>query len=284
MAETQGRVAIITGAARGVGRATAVVLARAGCDIVAVDVAKPIEGNPQSTASGSELADVAALVENQGRTCITFSCDVRDSAAMAAVAKETFDTFGHIDILVPQAAVAVHAPLETMADAEWDLVLGVNLLGVVRSLRPVIPIMKHQHSGRIVVVGSVGARSGAKGVASYVASKWGLIGLAKSAAMELGPFNITVNAVCPTAINTTFFRSDEQYKDMVPELYEQNATAAERERQVQELLKVNHALPIPWIEPEDVAEAIAFLTSDRARYISGEVLDIAAGWNAQHMG
>jgi SDR family mycofactocin-dependent oxidoreductase len=284
MKDLEGRVAAITGAARGIGRATAIALARQGADVVAIDVAEPIEGNPQSVGTEEELTETVALVEGEGRKALAVKADVRDSAAMDRAMQSAVDEFGGLDVVVANAGVAVHRPLERMTDEQWELVLGVNLLGVVKTIRAAIPHLKRQGSGRIITISSVGGRGGTPGVVSYAASKWGLIGLTKTAALELAPFNVTANVVAPGVVATPLFRDDEQYRDTRPDLYEKEMTFEERDAEMDRWVRdAFHALPVGFMEPEAIADAVAFLASDRARYVTGEVLDVAAGANARHM-
>jgi SDR family mycofactocin-dependent oxidoreductase len=281
----EGRGAVITGAARGIGRATAVALAREGADVAAIDVAQPIEGNPQTTGTQEELAETARAVEALGRRCLPIEADVRRYAEMEGAMRAAVDEFGGLGIVIANAGIALHAPLERMTEEQWRLVLDVNLTGTFNTVRAAAPHLIERRWGRIVAVSSVGGRAGTPGVAAYSSSKWGQISLVKTAALELGGYGITANAVCPTSVDTPLFRSDAQYRDMVPNLYEQETSFKEREEAVKRMMSTQvHALPVPWVDPEDIANAIEFLVSEKARYISGEVLDVAAGSNAHHMG
>jgi NAD(P)-dependent dehydrogenase (short-subunit alcohol dehydrogenase family) len=283
--ELTGKTALVTGAARGIGAATAVVLAERGANVVAYDVAAPIPVNPQSMGTPEELAATVAAVEQAGAGAMAITADVRDGAALQAAVADATTAFGSVDILVANAGVAIHAAFAEMTDEQWDVVLGVNLMGVVRAMRAVIPSMRNRGWGRIVTISSVGGRGGTPGVASYAASKWALIGVTKTAALELARDGITVNAVAPTTVDTPLYRSDEQYRDMMPDLYEREMSFEDRDRAVGAWVASNfNAIPVPYIEPGDVAHAVAFLASPRSRYITGEVIDVAAGANARHLG
>jgi NAD(P)-dependent dehydrogenase (short-subunit alcohol dehydrogenase family) len=163
--------------------------------------------------------------------------------------------------------------------------LQTNLMGVVRLVRASLPHLRTQRYGRVVTISSVGGRIGVPGVASYSVAKWGVISLTKTAALEHAADGITVNCVAPGVVDTELFNADEQYADMVPHLYGPDApptTFQERKQAVNELVaSALHAIPVPYLQPEDIAEAVVFLLSDRARLITGEVMDVAAGFNAR---
>ncbi len=275
MARLKGKVALITGAARGIGRATAVAMAREGADIALVDIASPkgvknIDG--YRLANRSELAEAASLVEKEKRNAIQIVADVRDLEAMNQAAQRTVRELGGLDILVASAGIVIGSPFEQMNLGQWTDVIDVNLTGVANSMWAALPQMKKQKSGKMIVLASTIGRQGFSGVANYVATKWGVIGLVKTLALELGQYNITVNAVSPTVVNTPLYRSEagEEF----------NGVDSPQEQDAQ--ISLNHALPIPVLNPEDIADGILFLASNEAKYISGIALDIAAGSNARY--
>jgi NAD(P)-dependent dehydrogenase (short-subunit alcohol dehydrogenase family) len=275
MARLKGKVALITGAARGIGRATAVAMAREGADVALVDIASPkgvknIHG--YRLANRSELAEAASLVEKEKRNAIQIVADVRDLEEMNQAAQRTVRELGGLDILVASAGIVIGSPFEQMKPGQWTDVIDVNLTGVANSMWAALPQMKKQKSGRMIVLASTIGRQGFSGVSNYVATKWGAIGLVKTLALELGQYNITVNAVSPTVVNTPLYRSE------VGEEF--NGVDSPQEQDAQTLL--NHALPIPVLNPEDIADGILFLASNEAKYISGIALDIAAGSNARY--
>lgn len=270
-----GKVALVTGAARGIGRATAIELARQGADIVLLDIADPkgvsnIHG--YRLANREELDKAVQLVAAEGRQAIPIVADVRNLDAMKEAADTTLNQLGKIDILVANAGIAIWSPFAEMQPDQWQSVIDVNLTGVANSMWAVIPQMQKQQSGKIITLASIGGRMGVAGVTNYSATKWGVIGLTKSAALELGEDNITVNAVAPTAVNTPLYRSEGQLKSTGMSSFEEQDRA----------MLGYHSLQVPAVEPEDIAKAIAFLASDQARYISGMVLDVAAGGNARY--
>lgn len=270
-----GQVALITGAARGIGRATAIELARQGADLVLLDIADP-QGVENifgyRLANSDELNKAVELVKAEGVTAIPIVADVRNLDRMKEAAKMTVDRLGKIDILVANAGIAIWSPFDKMQPQQWQNVIDVNLTGVANSMWAVIPQMQKQQSGKIITLTSIGGRMGVPGVANYASTKWAVIGLTKTIALELGKDNITVNAVAPTAVNTPLYRSEGQYI----------STGMSSFAEQDEAMLGFHALPVPIVEPEDIANAIAFLASDKARYISGLVLDVAAGGNARY--
>ena len=270
-----GKVAFVTGAARGIGRATAVELARQGADVALLDIAEP-QGvkniHSYRLATRKDLERSVRLVEAQGRKAIALTADVRNLDALKQAVGRTVEQFGRLDILVANAAIAIWSPFIEMTSGQWSDVVDVNLTGVANSMWAAIPQMQKQKSGKIIVVSSIGGRQGVAGVANYSATKWAVIGLAKSVALELGNDNITVNVVAPTAVNTPLYRSEGQRRST-------NMKSAQDQDRA---MLGYHSLPVPALEPEDIALAIAFLSSDTARYISGTVLDVAAGGNARY--
>ncbi len=277
MGRLKGKVAIITGAARGIGRACAVAMAREGADIVALDIAKQMPGiTGYRLSTPDDLKETERLVKTQGRRCLSIQGDVRDMEAMRQMAERTIKELGKIDILVANAGIAAWSPFATMTDEQWNNVIDVNLTGAANSMRAVLPHMIERKQGRIIALSSIGGRAGAAGVANYAATKWGIIGLVKTAALELGKDNITVNAVCPTAVNTPLYRSEGQRRSTLPNL--DRPTDADQDDQMLQY----HALPVPALEPEDIADSVVFLASDQARYITGAAIDVAAGGNARY--
>ena len=270
-----GKVALVTGAARGIGRATAIELAKKGADVALVDIADPqgVENiHSYRLATEAELDEAVSLVEAEGRKALKIVADVRDLAAMKQAAQTTVSQLGGLDLLVANAGIAIWSPFVEMNPGEWQDVIDVNLTGVANSMWAVVPKMQQQQDGNIIIVSSIGGRQGVAGVANYASTKWAVIGLAKSAALELGADNIRVNAVAPTAVDTPLYRSEGQYLSTGMNSFEEQ----------DEAMLGYHSLPVPIVQPVDIAKAIAFLASDEARYISGMVMDVAAGGNARY--
>jgi 3-oxoacyl-[acyl-carrier protein] reductase len=240
-----GKVALVTGGARGIGRATVLELAKSGAD-VAINYA------------GSEAAakQVAEEVESLGRKAIIIQANVADSASVGEMVKKVVDEFGKLDILVNNAGITKDNLLMRMKEEEWDAVIDVNLKGVFNCIKAVTRQMMKQRSGRIINISSVVGVMGNPGQANYVAAKAGVIGLTKTTARELASRGITVNAIAPGYIET----------DMTSKLGED---VKEGMMSLIPLARLGH--------PEDIAKAVRFLTSEDASYITGQTLHVDGG-------
>lgn len=263
MGEFSGRVALITGAAHGQGRASALALAREGAGIAALDVARPMEYPGYAMGSSADLDALAGECRALGVECRTFVADVRDDLAVTAAVAGTVETFGRIDILFNNAGICAYGLAHELTEQAWDAMLDINLKGSWLVARRVIPVMIRQKSGVILNNSSVAGLRGMGRLSHYAASKWGLTGLTKSWAIELAPYGIRVNSIHPTGVNTPM-------NDGLAEL-EGLTTREIAER------SAGNLLPVPWIEPEDVAAAVIFLASDRSRYVTGAQFVIDAG-------
>jgi len=263
MGEFAGRVAFITGAAHGQGRATALALAGEGARIAAFDLARPLSYPGYTMGSPSELDSLAAACAELGSECLGFSGDVRDDTAITAAVDATVSLFGRIDILFNNAGICAYGLAHELTEEAWDTMLDINLKGAWLVARRVIPIMMRQRSGVIINNSSVAGLRGMGRLSHYAASKWGLTGLTKSWAIELAPYGIRVNSIHPTGVNTPMNDGLAALEGLTPkEIAERSA---------------GNLLPVPWIEPEDVANAVLYLASDRARYVTGAPLVIDAG-------
>jgi SDR family mycofactocin-dependent oxidoreductase len=258
-----GRVAFVTGAAHGQGRATALAFARAGAHVAAFDVARPLAYPGYAMGSGDDLASLAAECEALGVRCLPFAGDVRDDAAVTAAVGGAVDALGRIDVLFNNAGICAYGLAHELTEDAWDAMLDINLKGAWLVARRVIPVMIAQRGGVIVNNSSVAGLRGMARLSHYAASKWGLTGLTKSWALELAAHGIRVNAVHPTGVNTPMNDGLAALEGTTP------AAIAER--------SAGNLLPVPWIEPEDVAAAVLYLASDAARYVTGASLVVDAG-------
>lgn len=279
MGKLEGKVALITGGARGQGRSNAITLAREGANIVICDIAADeFETIPYSLGSGEQMNETVRLVEELGRRCVAIKADVRDSHQMQAVADRAIAEFGRIDILNANAGVISYAAVAKMTDQQWNETVDTNLKGTFNSIRAVLPQMIRQKYGRIVATSSYAGRSAYQNIGHYVASKWGIIGLVKATALEVANKGITVNAICPTNVNTDLIHNETTYRLFRPDL--ENPTKED----VIGAFTADIGISIPWIELEDVSNTILFLVSDESRYITGETINVAGGQNAKNVG
>ena len=258
-----GKVAVITGAAHGQGRAAALALAREGARIAALDVARPLAYPGYALGSGDDLRALAEACRALGVECLTFAADVRDDAAVGAAVAETVRRFGRIDILFNNAGICGYGLAHELTEDAWDAMLDINLKGSWLVARRVIPVMIAQGSGVILNNSSVAGLRGMARLSHYAASKWGLTGLTKSWAIELAPHGIRVNSLHPTGVNTPMNDGLASLEGLTP------AEIAER--------SAGNLLPVPWVEPEDVAAAVCFLASDDARFVTGAQFVLDAG-------
>jgi SDR family mycofactocin-dependent oxidoreductase len=278
----RGKAAIITGAARGIGRATAVAFAREGADVMGIDIAGPVSSTLEVVqATPDELAETGRLVEAAGMRWCEARLDQRDLAALRAAADKAHATFGRLDILFANAGIQSFKPILDWQDADWHDTIDVNLTGTCNAIRAVAPHLVENGGGRIIVTSSTQGRHGTKFGAAYSASKWGIIGLMKSAALEFGEHKITVNAVIPGLIDTPLTRHRDRYAQAVDDL-KSKAPIAALEAEAKKKLIAKTPLGVPWIEPEAVAPVVVFLASDEASMVSGATYDVTGGDSANN--
>jgi SDR family mycofactocin-dependent oxidoreductase len=275
MGNFDGKVAFITGGARGQGRSHALHLARAGADIVICDALGAQPTAPVHMASEDDLKETVRLIEAEGRKILTRQVDVRDLAGLTQFADDAVAEFGKIDIALANAGIMSFGPLDEMSATVWQDTIDTNLTGVFNTFRAVVPHMKKAGYGRIVATSSGGGRLGFPNLSHYVAAKWGVIGLVKSLALEVCKDGITVNAVTPTNVNTDMIRNKPTVELFMPGV--ENPT----QEQIEEAFVIN-PMGIPWLEPSDVSKLIMFLVSDDAKYITGETMGPLAGQAANN--
>jgi SDR family mycofactocin-dependent oxidoreductase len=263
MGEFAGKVAFITGAAHGQGRATALALAREGARIGAFDIARPMSYPGYEMGTPTELESLVDACRQLGTECVTFAGDVRDDIAVTQAVEETTHRFGRIDILFNNAGICAYGLAHELTEEGWDAMLDINLKGAWLVARRVIPVMIRQGSGVIINNSSIAGLRGMGRLSHYAASKWGLTGLTKSWAIELAPYGIRVNSIHPTGVNTPMNDGLAALEGLTAQ------QIAER--------SAGNLLPVPWIEPDDVAQAVLYLASDRARFVTGAPLVIDAG-------
>lgn len=273
-----GRVAVITGGARGQGRSHAVELARRGADIAVCDLCHDVASVGYPLATEDDLAETVRLVEQEGRRCVSAVADVRELDAMVAFVDGAQADLGSVDVLVANAGVSTMGSICTMDAGQWSETIDINLTGVFNAMRAAAPHMRRQRWGRIIGISSMMGRSSNPGIPAYVASKWGVIGLCKSVAYELAAFGVTVNAIAPGNVSTPMIHNDTLYRLMRPDLEQPTR------EEVAPGLAGLHVQPVPWLEPEEITAAVVFLVSEGARHITGSVIDVDAGASARFTG
>ncbi|MDG2027684.1 MAG: mycofactocin-coupled SDR family oxidoreductase [Acidimicrobiales bacterium] len=266
MGKLEGKVAFITGAARGQGRAHAVRLAEEGADIVAVDVCRQFDSVGYAMATRDDLDETARLVKDLGRGVVTSEVDVRDAAALAEALESGMAELGQVSVVIANAGVGPGGMVAD--DQQWDDIVGVNLKGVFNTGRVVIPSMIEAGLGGSIILtsstgGLIGSPTNNAGMLGYTAAKHGVIGLMRSWANYLAPHRIRVNSIAPTTVRTPMANNGDV------SLIVQHAPELEN--------ALTNALPVEAVEAIDIANAAAWLASDEARYVTGTVVPVDAG-------
>ena len=268
-----GKVAFITGAARGQGRSHAIRLAQEGADIIAVDICEDVPGIPYPGPTEADLAETAKLVEALDRRIVATKADVRDYPALKAAVDDGVAQLGRLDIVSANAGIGT-SPVKAweLDDATWQTMLDINLTGVWHAAKAAIPhLIEGGNGGSIILTSSAAGLQGYENIAHYVSAKHGVVGLMRTLALELAPYMIRVNSIHPTQVDTDMIQNEATYRLFRPDLErptkEDFASASQ---------SVN-ALPIPWVEPVDISNAVLFLASDEGRYITGVTLPVDAG-------
>jgi (+)-trans-carveol dehydrogenase len=269
-----GKVAFITGAARGQGRRHAVRLAEEGADIIALDVAAPVPAQGAPPATPEDLAETARLVEALDRRIVTGQADVRDPKAVAELVDDGVAQLGRLDVVVANAGIQGNpGPAASTADADWQAVIDTNLSGVFYTAKAAIPhIIAGGHGGAIVITSSSIALRAVPNMAPYGAAKAGLVGLMRTLALELAEHSIRVNSVHPTTVATPMLLNPVNFRMFRPDLED---PALE---DVEPVYRTLNVLPVPYLEPDDITNAVLFLASDEARYVTGVALPVDAGF------
>ena len=271
----EGKVAFITGAARSQGRSHALRLAQEGADIIAVDIAGPVPSiQMYPPATEDDLAETVRQVEALDRRIVASEADVRDGAALQQAVDAGVAELGRLDIVLANAGIASFAPVEDLTDAMWDDMIDINLTGVFRTVRAAVPHLRaHGQGGAIVITSSTAGIKGMANLAHYVAAKHGVVGLMKTLANELAPDMIRVNSVHPTSVDTDMIHNEATYGLFMPDKPASEVTRDE----AGEIFRSLNALPIRWVDPVDISNAVLFLVSDDARYVTGVQLPVDAG-------
>lgn len=267
-----GRVAFITGAGRGQGRAHAVTMAKEGADIVAIDIDGDVKTAAFPMAREADLKETAQQVEALGRRIIWRVADVRSQTDLDSVVEEGIDTFGKVDIAVANAGIYAHVSLLNTTDEQWNEMIDVNLTGAWRTMRAVIPNMVARKAGSIILTSSTNGLVGNANAAHYAATKHGVLGLMRSAALELGAYRIRVNAVCPGVVDSAMTNWQGMYDRMAGH---EGGTRADWERASQHSSMIAKQGGMP---PEQIAKAAAWLAADTNYTMTGHAMVVDAGF------
>jgi SDR family mycofactocin-dependent oxidoreductase len=276
MGRLENKVAFVTGAARGQGRAHCVKMAKEGADIIAVDICEQIDSVPYGLGTWEDLQETARLVEKEDRRIVISKADVRDRDSLDVAVKAGIAELGRLDIVVPNAGIWSSAPFVDLTDEMFQDMIDVQMMGPYNACKVTVPHLIEQGTGgAIVILCSTAANKGFLNQAHYNMAKTAVVGLMRSLAQELAPHFIRVNTVNPSSTNTTMIQNPAIWGAFAPGV--ENPTADD----FGHLFTRMNLLPIPWMEAEDTANAVAFLASDEARYITGIELPVDAGFLAK---
>ena len=268
----QGKVAFITGAARGQGRSHAIRLAEEGADIIAVDIAGPVPSvSAYPLATEEDLAETVRQVEALDRRIVARKADVRDAAALRAALDEGVAQFGRVDIVVANAGIYQPVPTLEMNDAAWQETIAINLTGVWNTVQASLPHLIAGGGGSVILTSSVLGLRGAANSIHYSAAKHGVVGIMRSVAGEFGGHRIRVNSIHPTLVNTIMVQNEQTWAMFDP------ANPQPSRKSAEPVFQTINTLPVPWVEPVDISNAVLFLASDESRYITGVTLPVDAG-------
>lgn len=261
--EFKNKTVFITGAAKGQGRAVSIAFAKEGANVIALDLGKKISYPAYNDAGADALAALERDIKKAGGRSFVYAGDVRNSGDIEAAVNGGLSAFGSIDYLFNNAGICAYGYSHELTETEWDFMLDINLKGAWLTAKYIIPVMRKQKSGVIINNSSVGGLRGMNRLSHYAASKWALVGLTKSWALENSEYGIRVISIHPTGVNTPM-----------------NDGLAALEGTTAEEIAVRSAgnlIPVPWIEPEDVADSVLFLCSDKAKYVTGSQYVLDAG-------
>jgi SDR family mycofactocin-dependent oxidoreductase len=272
----EGKVAFITGAARNQGRSHAVRLAQEGADIIAVDLAGPVASiGMYPPATEDDLAETVRLVEALDRRIVATKADVRDTAALRAAVDDGVAQLGRLDIVLGNAGVFEIQPSLELSDGAWQEMIDINLTGVWNTCKVALPHLIEGGGGAIVLTSSTAGLKGTPNTIHYTAAKHGVVGIMRTLANEFGKQSIRVNTVHPTGVDTVMIQNEKTWG-----LFSPDDPEPSREK-FAELFETLHPLPVPYVDPVDISNAILFLVSDEARYITGVTLPVDAGYTVK---
>jgi SDR family mycofactocin-dependent oxidoreductase len=271
----KGKVALVTGAARGQGRSHALSLADEGADVILLDICEDVATIPYPLGTEDELRETAEAVEKLGRRAFWAKADIRDLDHLTEVVATGVAELGGLDIVSAGAGVCGFGNVLDLTTQEWQEQIEVNLTGAFNTAKATIPhILTQGRGGSVVFTASTCGLEVVQGIGHYNASKHGVVALAKTLAIELGPQRVRVNALCPTNVATPMFQNDATWKLFFPDVENPGPADAEAPNSVARQM---HVIPIPWVEAEDVTAGLLYLVSDDGRYVTGTTMVIDAG-------
>jgi SDR family mycofactocin-dependent oxidoreductase len=277
MGRLTGKVALVTGAGRGQGRAHAVRLAEDGADIIAVDICEQIPSVPYGLATEDDLAETAKLVEGLDRRVVSGKADVRRQDSIDAAVRRGVEELGRLDIVVANAGIWSAAPFVEMSDAMYHDMIDVQMHGPYHTCRSTVPILIEQGSGgSIIIISSTAGMRGFPNQVHYNMGKHAVVGLMRTLANELAPHFIRANTIHPSSTNTKMIQNEAIWSAFAPGV--ENPTVAD----FGDTFTAMNLLPIPWMEPVDISHAVAWLASDESRYVTGVTLPVDAGFLAKY--
>ena len=274
MGRVEGKVAFVTGAARGQGRSHALRLAQEGADIIAIDIEDQIGSVPYGMATPEDMAETVRQIEALDRRIVAAKADVRDFDQVKRAVDDGVAQLGRLDIVAANAGIASFGVSDELSEETWRDMIDVNLTGVWHATKAATThIRAGGRGGSIVLTSSTAGLEPYPNLSHYTAAKHGVVGLMRTLAVELAPEFIRVNSVHPTSVNTDMINNAAMYELFAPDLPESERTKENLAPRFQSM----NALPIPWVEAVDISNAVLFLASDEARYITGVTLPVDAG-------
>ncbi len=274
MKRFQDQVVFITGAARGQGRAHALAFAREGAKLILCDTPHQYESVPYALSSVADLEGVKREIEEMGRPVMAKAVDVTELKTMQQLSDQALEQFGPIDIVVANAGLYSFGKTWELTEQQWDETVAVVLKGTWITCKVAIPQMLTRRCGKIICTGSTGSFKGLHGLGQYVAAKHGVIGLVKTLAIELAPYNINVNAVCPTSVDTGIINNEAFYEYFASDA----GTQATRESVIARMNEMNLLPDRGLLAPEDISAVVLWLASEEAKHITGSALPVDAGF------
>jgi SDR family mycofactocin-dependent oxidoreductase len=275
MGRVEGKIALVTGAARGQGRSHALKLAEEGADIIALDICADLPTIPYPLATEDDLLETAAGIERLDRRVVSAKVDVRDAESLTRMVTNAVAELGGLDIVSVNAGICAYGPALDLTSEDWKEMLDVNLTGAFNTAKATIPhILTQGQGGSVIFTASIGGLEAIANIAHYNASKFGVVGLAKTLALELGGQGVRVNAVCPGNVDSPMMQNHATMKLFFPDLENPGRADAEAPDSV---VRQGNTIPVPYVDVVDISNAVLYLASDEARYVTGTTLVVDAG-------